>query len=227
MQKGDSKCKLPPRFREINQDKIMKRDITAILIIGIILLWPIAIFGQEAQQRLKVKAEAAFIRLRPDSKSQAIGQVSSGTVLDLLSKEGEWYRINLPLRRGGTLLSGYIHQNRVEEVLGEEKDRLTKSRLITGTTPGYTGEKISIKFKDADIRDVIMYLCKVGGLNVVFHPEVSGKVTLDLKDVPWDQALDLVLKLNKLGKVLDENVMRTGKPDVLIKELETKRKSVK
>jgi hypothetical protein len=189
------------------------------------ILWLLlAVLGQEAQQRLKVKAEAAFIRLRPDSKSQAIGRVSSGTVLDLLSKEGEWYRINLPLRGGGLLLSGYIHQSRVEEVKGKEKDRLSKSRLVSGTAPGYTGEKVTIRFKDADVRDVIMYLCQVGGLNVVFHPEVTGKVTLDLKDVPWDQALDLVLKLNKLGKVLEGNVMRTGKPEIFIKELESKRK---
>jgi hypothetical protein len=216
-----------PKLIGISQDKVMNRDITAILIIGIILLLPLAIFGQETQPKLKIKGEAAFIRLRPDSKSQAIGRVSSGTILDLLSQEGEWYRINLPLRRGGTLLSGYIHQSLVEEVEGKEKDGLSKSRLVTGTAPEYTGEKVTVRFKDADIRDVIMYLCEVGGLNVVFHPEVSGKVTLDLKDVPWDQALDLVLKLNRLGKVLEGSVLRTGKPDVLIKELETRRKSAK
>lgn len=226
MQKGDTKSYSFLKLNGISQDKVMKRDIIAILIIGIILLLPLATLGQEAQQRLKVKAEAAFIRLRPDSKSQAIGRVSSGTVLDLLSKEGEWYRINLPLRRGGTLLSGYIHQSRVEEVEDKERDKLTKSRLVTGAAPGYSGEKVTVRFKDADIRDVIMYLCEVGGLNVVFHPEVTGKVTCDLKDVPWDQALDLILKLNRLGKVLEGNVLRTGKPDVLIKELENKRKSV-
>ena len=215
---------MPPRIREINQDKIMKRNIIGILIIGIILLLPLALFGQETQQRLKVKAETAFIRLQADSKSQAVGRVSSGTVLDLLRKEGEWFKINLPLRKGGTLLSGYIHQSLVEEVEGWEKDRLPKSRLVTGTAPGYTGEKVTVRFKDADVRDVIMYLCRIGGLNVVFHPEVSGKVTLDLKDVPWDQALDLVLKLNRLGKVIERDVLRTGQPKVLIEEFRAKKK---
>ena len=202
----------------------MKRDIIAILMIGIVLWLPLVVATQEFQQRLKVKAETAFIRLQPDSKSQAIGRVSSGTVLDLMSKEAEWYRINLPMRRGGMLLSGYIHQSRVEEVEGKEKDSLSKSRLIAGEEHGYTGEKVTVRFKDADIRDVIMYLCKVGGLNVVFHPEVSGKVTLDLKDVPWDQALDLVLKLNRLGKVIERNVLRTGQPKVLIEEFRDKKK---
>jgi len=194
------------------------RNKIGILVIGIVLWLPLIAPAQEVQQKIKIKAETAFIRLRPDVKSQAIGRVPSGTILNLLSKEGEWYRINLPLEKGGILLSGYVHQSLVE-VEVEEKDRLSKSRSITGTASGYTGEKITIKFRDADIRDVIMYLCRVGGLNVVFHPEVSGKVTIDLKDVPWDQALDLVLKLNRLGKVLEGNVLRTGKPDVLIKEL--------
>jgi hypothetical protein len=194
------------------------RNKIGILIIGIVLWLPLITPAQEAQQKLKIKAETAFIRVRPDVKSQAIGRVPSGTILNLLSKKGEWYRINMPLEKGGILLSGYVHQSLVEMEV-EEKDRLSKSRLITGTSLRYTGEKITIKFNDADIRDVIIYLCRVGGLNVVFHPEVSGKVTIDLKDVPWDQALDLVLKLNRLGKVLEGNVLRTGKPDVLIKEL--------
>ena len=202
------------------------RNKIGILLIGIILGLPLITPAQEAQQKLKVKADMAFIRLQPDIKSQAIGRVSSRTILDLLSKKGEWYKIGLPLERGGMLLSGYIHQSLVEEVEGEEQDRLSKSRLVAGEEHGYTGEKVTIRFKDADVRDVIMYLCKVGGLNVVFHPEVTGKVTCDLKDVPWDQALDLILKLNKLGKVLEGNILRTAEPKVLIKELRDRKNEV-
>ena len=194
------------------------RKETEILLVAIILLWPFIASAQEAQQKLKVKATMAFIRLRADDKSQAVGRVPSGTVLDLLSKKGEWYRINLPLDRGGLLLSGYIHQSLVEEIGDEKKDRVLKSRLISEAAPGYTGEKITVRFKDADVRDVIMYLCDIGGLNVVFHPEVTGKVTCDLKDVPWDQALDLILKLNHLGKVLEGDILRTGEPKVLIRK---------
>jgi hypothetical protein len=193
-------------------------DKIEILIIAIVFWLPLIAAAQEAQHKLKIKAEMAFIRLQPDVKSQAIGRVSSGTVLDLLSKKGEWYRINLPLRKGGMLLSGYIHQSLVEEIEDAEKDRVSKSRLISGEEHRYTGEKVTIRFKDADIRDAIMYLCDIGGLNVVFHPEVAGKVTCDLKDVPWDQALDLILKLNRLGKVLEGDILRTGEPKVLIRE---------
>jgi type IV pilus assembly protein PilQ len=88
----------------------------------------------------------------------------------------------------------------------------------------YTGEIISMKFKDADLRDVILYLGHFAGLNVVFDPDVRGTVTCDLQDVPWDQALDIILKLNKMGKTIDGNVLRIAPMVVLTREDEEQRK---
>jgi type II secretory pathway component HofQ len=84
----------------------------------------------------------------------------------------------------------------------------------------YSGEILSMKFKDADLRDVILYLGDFAGLNVVFDPEVRGVVTVDLKDIPWDQALDLILKTNKVGKTLEGNVLRIAPTSVLTREKE-------
>ncbi|NIN91402.1 type IV pilus secretin PilQ [bacterium] len=88
----------------------------------------------------------------------------------------------------------------------------------------YTGEIISMKFKDADLRDVILYLGHFAGLNVVFDPDVRGTVTCDLQDVPWDQALDIILKLNKMGKTIDGNVLRIAPIAVLTREDEEQRR---
>ncbi len=88
----------------------------------------------------------------------------------------------------------------------------------------YSGEIISMKFKDADLRDVILYLGDFAGLNVVFDPEVRGVVTVDLKDIPWDQALDLILKTNKVGKTLEGNVLRIAPTNVLLREKEEERR---
>lgn len=88
----------------------------------------------------------------------------------------------------------------------------------------YTGEIISMKFKDADLRDVILYLGHFAGLNVVFDPEVRGTVTCDLQDVPWDQTLDIILKLNKMGKTIEGNVLRIAPMAVLTREDEEQRK---
>ncbi len=87
----------------------------------------------------------------------------------------------------------------------------------------YTGEIITLKFKDADLRDVILYLGEFAKLNVVFDPEVRGIVTCNLVEVPWDQALDILLRNNKLGKVLEGNVLRIAPVSVLTREDEEQR----
>lgn len=88
----------------------------------------------------------------------------------------------------------------------------------------YSGEILSMKFKDADLRDVILYLADFAGLNVVFDPEVRGTVTVDLKDTPWDQALDIILRINKMGKTLEGNVLRIAPTAVLTREKEEERR---
>lgn len=74
--------------------------------------------------------------------------------------------------------------------------------------PQYQGELISIDIKDYDIKDFFRLISEISGLNVVLDPNVSGAVTLHLTDVPWDQALDVVLKNYQLGGQLQGNVLR-------------------
>jgi type IV pilus assembly protein PilQ len=75
-------------------------------------------------------------------------------------------------------------------------------------TPQYTGEIISLDLKDYDIKDFFRLISEISGLNVVLDPNVNGMVTLKLTDVPWDQALDVVLRNNQLGAQLQGNVLR-------------------
>jgi type IV pilus assembly protein PilQ len=74
----------------------------------------------------------------------------------------------------------------------------------------YVGEPISLHLKENDIRDVLRTISNLTGLNIVIDPDVGGKVTIDLEEVPWDQALELILKVNGLSYQLDGNVMRIG-----------------
>ena len=83
-----------------------------------------------------------------------------------------------------------------------------KSRTISEAQGQFTGEPISLDLKDADIKDVFRTISQLTGLNIVIDPEVRGTVTVQLEDVPWDQALDLILKQNSLGYVLENNIMR-------------------
>jgi type IV pilus assembly protein PilQ len=88
----------------------------------------------------------------------------------------------------------------------------------------YTGHPITLDFKDGDLQDIFRLFADISGLNVVVNPGVSGKVTLKLVDVPWDQALDLILKANGLGRTLDDNVLRIARLSDLQKEEADKRK---
>ncbi|MDQ5858708.1 MAG: secretin and TonB N-terminal domain-containing protein [Acidobacteriota bacterium] len=76
----------------------------------------------------------------------------------------------------------------------------------------YTGEPISLDLKDADIRDVLLTFSRLARLNMVIDPDVRGSVTVRLEDVPWDQALEVILKVNGLGYVLEGNIVRVGAP---------------
>lgn len=72
----------------------------------------------------------------------------------------------------------------------------------------YTGQRISLDFKDADIKNVFRLLAEVSGDNIIVTDDVVRKVTLRLVDVPWDQALDLLIQTNGLDKSRDGNVVR-------------------
>lgn len=72
----------------------------------------------------------------------------------------------------------------------------------------YTGQRISLDFKDADIKNVFRLLAEVSGKNIVVTDDVNRKVTVRLLDVPWDQAMDLLVETNGLGKEEVGNVIR-------------------
>jgi type IV pilus assembly protein PilQ len=87
----------------------------------------------------------------------------------------------------------------------------------------YTGEPISVNLKDVDLKDFFRLIHEISGLNVVLDPNVKGTLTIVLDEVPWDQALDLVLQNNGLDKQLSGNVLRVATRATLKNEAETQR----
>ena len=98
-----------------------------------------------------------------------------------------------------------------------------KSRPQAVNGPKYTGEPISVNLKDVELKDFFRLIHEISGLNVVLDPDVKGNLTIVLDDVPWDQALDIVLKNNALSRQLDGNVLRVATIETLRKEAEAKR----
>jgi type IV pilus assembly protein PilQ len=87
----------------------------------------------------------------------------------------------------------------------------------------YTGEPISVNLKDVDLRDFFRLIHEISGLNVVLDPAVKGSLTIVLDEVPWDQALDIVLQNNSLDKQLNGNVLRIATRATLKSEAEGQR----
>jgi type IV pilus assembly protein PilQ len=88
--------------------------------------------------------------------------------------------------------------------------------------PKYTGERITLDFQNADIHNILRIIADVSGLNIVTSDEVKGNITIRLKDVPWDQALDVVLESKDLGKLAMGNVVRIAPADKIKKAQERK-----
>jgi type IV pilus assembly protein PilQ len=84
----------------------------------------------------------------------------------------------------------------------------------------YTGRRISLDFKDVEIADVLRLIAEVSDLNVIAGDEVSGRVTIRLVDVPWDQALDVILLTKSLGFMRVGNVLRVAPSEVIKQEEE-------
>lgn len=74
----------------------------------------------------------------------------------------------------------------------------------------YSGRRIDLDFKDADIHNILRLLSEVGGVNVVTADNVGGTVTIRMRDVPWDQALDVILQAKGLGMVRQGNLLRVA-----------------
>src|SRR5579872_598512 len=106
----------------------------------------------------------------------------------------------------------------------EQKAQMGQQSAAAG--PRYTGEPISVNLKDVDLKDFFRLIHEISGLNVVLDPNVHGTLTIVLDDVPWDQALDIVLKNNDLARELEGNVLRIATVETLKHEADARRAQV-
>ena len=84
------------------------------------------------------------------------------------------------------------------------------AQVSGGGNRRYSGRRIDLDFKDADIHNILRLLSEVGGVNVVTADNVGGTVTIRMRDVPWDQALDVILQAKALGMVRQGNLLRVA-----------------
>lgn len=115
-----------------------------------------------------------------------------------------------------------------ESTSGEGQDiSVTKTferQTIDEGEKKYTGERMDFNFHSADLKDVVNIIGRISGLNIILDPGVSGRITSQLTDVPWDQALELFLKINQLDMVMEGNIIRIGRVQDLEQEAQRRLK---
>jgi type IV pilus secretin PilQ/predicted competence protein len=115
-------------------------------------------------------------------------------------------RKDVTVIRGGVRADIRTPESSTAKTAGPAK--LLGTDKIIGEEKKYTGEKISLEFKDADIKNVFRLLGEVSGRNIVVTDDVNRKITIRLIEVPWDQAMDLIINTNGLAKEEMGNVIR-------------------
>ena len=98
------------------------------------------------------------------------------------------------------------------------------TRTLSSGRKVFNGEPIDLELKDADIKDVLSTFAEITGLNIAIDPGVAGSVNVDFVAVPWDQALDIILRQNNLTYIIEGNVMRIGRVERIAQETAATRK---
>jgi len=128
-----------------------------------------------------------------------------------ISQDGEKIEVNFPLLAARQTAPKNAEEKSQESGVGSQELKETKpteEAINKEQASGYTGRKISLDFKDADINNILRLMAEISNLNIIAGDDVKGKMSLRLVDVPWDQAFDIILKTNGLGRVQEGNVVR-------------------
>ena len=165
------------------------------------------------------KTDTSNAAIEPAARAQeAAAKFSDKTAAELLP-----VTVNAAPQASQSVASGTGIQPAVN-LAAEQKAQAGQQPASVG--PKYTGEPISVNLKDVDLKDFFRLIHEISGLNVVLDPNVHGSLTVVLDDVPWDQALDIVLKNNDLARELEGNVLRVATVDTLKKEADGRRGQV-
>jgi type IV pilus assembly protein PilQ len=149
-----------------------------------------------------MKAEASEPIVTAGAKSEAAAQAAAATTAASPSSASSPLLAPASIETNGSI------------------DELEEGGLTTGKV--YSGRRISLDFKDVEVDDVLRLIAEVSELNVIAGDEVTGQVTIRLVDVPWDQALDVILLTKGLGFVRVGNVLRIAPTEVLKTEEEAR-----
>lgn len=147
-----------------------------------------------------------------------------GTPVQFVETEGRGSNVKMSIEpKGEYEYSAYQADNQfIIEVRAKLEDATGKA---IGSKPKYIGEKLSLNFQNVEVRSVLQVIADFTGKNIITSDTVTGNLTLRLKDVPWDQALDIILQSKGLDKRENGNVIWVAPKDELIAKEKTELES--
>jgi type IV pilus assembly protein PilQ len=155
----------------------------------------------------------------PDVLRKRYDVVDFGTPVQTFSVFPQGDNVRMVIEPRG-LWEHNAYQTDTQFVLEVKPIQYDPNKLVQGTRGGYTGEKLSLNFQNVEVRSVLNVIADFTDLNIITSDTVSGNLTLRLKDVPWDQALDIILQTRGLDMRKNGNVIWIAPRD----ELATKEK---
>jgi len=119
-----------------------------------------------------------------------------------------------------------VYQSDAQLVIEVKPIKIDPTKLVQGTQ-GYRGEKMSLNFQDVDVRSLLQVIAEVSGFSVIASDSVTGRTTLRLKDIPWDQALDIIMQTKGLDMRKNGSVIMVAPKDELLskEKLEAEQKA--
>ncbi len=140
----------------------------------------------------------------PEGLRRRLDVADFGTPIQLVSTSQVGDRVRMVVEPKG-LWEHSAYQSDNQFVLEVRQQKVDSSKLTQG--PGYNGEKLSLNFQNIEVRSLLQVIADFTNFNIVTSDSVNGAVTLRLKDVPWDQALDIILQAKGLGMRKNGNVL--------------------
>ncbi|WP_101102509.1 type IV pilus secretin PilQ [Macromonas bipunctata] len=163
------------------------------------------------QQGKQLVVEFAKTSL-PEGMRRRLDVTDFGTPVQAITTTQIGDRVRMVIdAQGAWEHSAYQSDNQL--VLEVREPKTDPNKLSQG--PGYTGEKLSLNFQSIDVRSLLQVIADFTNFNIVTSESVTGNLTLRLKDVPWDQALDIILQAKGLGMRKVGNVIRVAPKDEL------------
>jgi type IV pilus assembly protein PilQ len=148
----------------------------------------------------------------PDSLVRRLDVTDFGTPVQSISTTQNGDRVRMVVEpRGSWEHSAYQTDNQF--VLEVRPQKLDPQKLTQG--PGFSGDKLSLNFQSIEVRSLLQVIADFTNFNIVTSDSVTGNVTLRLKDVPWDQALDIIMQAKSLGVKKNGNVLWIAPKDEL------------